>query len=110
MPKPLDLIGLLLGLAFARHFATKLLKRIPLALAALESYGANAKPLIPYLQDHVKYWESEEGRQARGNQSKATLDKIKATIAKIKASKEKPELMSIRKYLKNADFPPKNGR
>lgn len=101
--------GMLLAAWYLRwqkgHGATG---RVPHALAALEMYGAHAKPLIPYLEKHVEYWK---GKRRRGREIRPddAANRILGTIEKIKASEEKPELVSIASQLRKDDIPPKDG-
>lgn len=82
--------------------------RVPAALAALEEYGAQARVMIPYLQEHVEYWKSKRKKgQPVGPDD--TANKILATIEKIKGSEYKPELVSIAKDLDEDDVPPRDG-
>lgn len=83
-------------------------RRIPDALKALEAYGAQAKPIIPYLEEHVEYFKSKRKPGSKPGPNDIA-NKISATIEKIKASKEYPKLISIAEYLDKDDIPPKDG-
>jgi hypothetical protein len=83
-------------------------RRLPRALKALEGYGAHAKALIPYLEQHLEYFRGgyEPGTELEPSHP-ASL--IQATIETIKASTAYPELINIADYIDDADIPPKDG-
>jgi hypothetical protein len=66
--------------------------RVPAALEAILAYGPHAKRVIPQLEEHAKWWETQ-----RGNKPDSPAAKIRATIEKIKAMPDEPkaELKSI---------------
>jgi len=83
-------------------------RRLPAALTALESYGADAKPLIPYLEEHVAYWEA--GRDPRREvKPDDPATRTRATIEKIRNAADSPDLISISKYIDKNDIPPRDG-
>lgn len=82
--------------------------RVPDALAALETYGKNAQPMIPYLQEHVEYWKSKR-RPGREVGPDDTANRILATIERIKHADQAPPMQSIADRLDESDIPPRDG-
>jgi Family of unknown function (DUF6288) len=106
--------------------------RMPMLAEALESYGANAQPFLPYLEQHLAYFkanskpsrtkasqdeEVKEGDDNGGGKGKGSKKKkekaekedpcevIAAAIEKIKKSNDRPKLMSIKAYIDPKDIP-----
>jgi len=116
--------GMNLAVWFIRwqqHHGSKL--RMPRLLKALESYGANAKPFLPYLEEHLAYYQaqakrggeeepssSEDGEtEPSGKNNKSFREDpvklIAETIEKIKNSTEAPQLTSIHDLINPAEIP-----
>lgn len=90
--------------------------RIKSLVDSLESYEAHAKPLLPYLEDHMPYFKSirwpvrNTAKKAAGKKSKKkkkyeAYDLVGEAIKKIKASKELPKLVSIADLIDRRDVP-----
>ena len=95
--------GIFLGAWYVRwqknHGADR---RIPQALEALKRYGRHAASQTAYLEEHAKYWEQRRGQKA--------AERIRDFIKQIGDSTEVPDLVSIERFLKQGDVPPRDGR
>jgi hypothetical protein len=79
-------------------------RRIPIALEALEEYGAAAQSVLPYLQEEYEHFKTRR-KAGKENDPNDTANRIAATMERIKASEDHPALISIADFLNQADMP-----
>jgi hypothetical protein len=85
--------GMRLSLKFARtQFGHGSQERMPVMMAALKSYGAAAKPLLPELRELLEFCKNE---QFPADCKKIKVEAVEEAIAFIETAKDQPELRSF---------------
>ena len=99
--------------------------RIKRLVDSLESYGAHARPLLPYLEDDMEYFKSirspasnvikkvekreKAGKKPKKDQKYEAFDLMVDALKKIRTSNDYPKLISIADLIDRKDIPYSEG-